>query len=55
MKKYDVVAAGHICLDITPAFLNQGGESFDSCSHPGKLINVGNPPFTQEVVFPIRE
>ncbi|MGB9745916.1 MAG: carbohydrate kinase family protein [Bacteroidales bacterium] len=43
MKKYDVVAAGHICLDITPAFLNQGGESFDQLFHPGKLINVGKP------------
>jgi len=43
MKKYDVVAAGHICLDITPAFLNQGTESFDQLFHPGKLINVGKP------------
>lgn len=43
MKKYDVVAAGHICLDITPAFLNQGNESFDKLFHPGKLINVGKP------------
>ncbi len=43
MKKFDVVAAGHICLDITPAFLNQGTESFDQLFHPGKLINVGKP------------
>jgi len=43
MQKYDVIAAGHICLDITPAFLNQGTESFDQLFHPGKLINVGKP------------
>ena len=40
MKK-KIIAAGHICIDITPMF---GGEKSDRITEllvPGKLINVG--------------
>jgi sugar/nucleoside kinase (ribokinase family) len=41
-SKYDVMAAGHICLDIIPQFLNGNGSvRFDQMFKPGRLINTG--------------
>ena len=44
--KQKVVVAGHLCLDITPAFPTrafplQAGETIQDVFAPGKLINVG--------------
>lgn len=36
-----VIAAGHICLDITPAFPNRKYESASEILQPGKLIHMG--------------
>jgi sugar/nucleoside kinase (ribokinase family) len=36
-----IMAAGHICLDITPVFSPDTRESFENLLSPGKLINVG--------------
>ncbi len=36
-----VMAAGHICLDITPVFSPDNKGSFNDLLSPGKLINVG--------------
>lgn len=39
MKK-KVIAAGHICLDITPVFPAKKGKSIGEILTPGKLLNV---------------
>ena len=39
---YDVVVAGHICLDITPKFSGEGKLDIGSILKPGKLLNVGD-------------
>jgi len=39
-KKFDVVVAGHTCMDLLPAFL-EGGNSIEEIIQPGKLIQVG--------------
>lgn len=36
------LVAGHICLDITPAFHEQNTTRLSDILSPGKLINVGN-------------
>ena len=41
MKK-KVIAAGHICLDITPVFLDGAADKADQILSPGKLIQMGN-------------
>ena len=40
MKK-KVIAAGHICLDITPVFPGKSTASLGDILSPGKLVNVG--------------
>ncbi len=40
MKKKKVIAAGHICLDITPVFPNTGAEHLEDVLSPGKLVEV---------------
>ena len=40
-KRIDVVAAGHICLDITPQFGDGGGRSVERIFVPGSLLNMG--------------
>lgn len=40
MKK-KVIAAGHICLDITPVFPGKDTGSLGDILSPGKLVNVG--------------
>lgn len=42
MKK-KVIAAGHICLDITPIFPDTGARKLDEVMSPGKLVHVGAP------------
>lgn len=37
-----IIAAGHICIDLTPAFLGRGATHIEDVLLPGKLINVGN-------------
>jgi len=39
---YDVVVAGHLCLDIIPAMPDFGTRSISQILLPGKLINVGD-------------
>ena len=39
MKK--VIAAGHICIDITPVFPGKKQENVSDLLQPGKLINMG--------------
>ena len=41
MKK-KVIAAGHICLDITPIFMSGKVDNFSDLLAPGKLIQMGN-------------
>lgn len=38
---YDVIAAGHICLDIIPAFPDTKTQDIGLLLRPGKLVNVG--------------
>ncbi|MFW5857233.1 MAG: carbohydrate kinase family protein [Planctomycetota bacterium] len=42
-RTYDVVAAGHVCLDITPSFPNDLGSDPARVFVPGTLIDVGRP------------
>lgn len=39
---YDVIAAGHICLDIIPAFPDTKVQDISVLLRPGKLVNVGS-------------
>jgi len=41
-REYDVVVAGHICLDLIPKFSEEAGKNFANLLKPGKLIEVGN-------------
>ncbi len=40
-KQYDLVVAGHICLDIIPHLPDTGATSMDQIFRPGSLLNVG--------------
>ncbi|HHW48835.1 MAG TPA: carbohydrate kinase family protein, partial [Clostridiaceae bacterium] len=40
-EKIQVVVAGHICLDIIPAFRKTDKTKIEEILIPGKLINVG--------------
>jgi len=42
-RDIDVVAAGHICVDITPAFGQVSGSTIGEILRPGKLLVVGAP------------
>ncbi len=41
VKDFDVMAAGHLCLDIIPQFFDTGSRKIDEILRPGKLVNVG--------------
>jgi sugar/nucleoside kinase (ribokinase family) len=41
MADWDIVVAGHLCLDITPAFPPSDAKSLSELLVPGKLVNVG--------------
>ena len=45
-----IIAAGHICLDITPVFPDQKAENIGDIMIPGKLIQMYIPA----VRWPIR-
>jgi sugar/nucleoside kinase (ribokinase family) len=40
-RKYDVMVAGHLCLDIIPHFTDIGATKIEELMRPGKLVNVG--------------
>jgi len=40
MNKFDIVVAGHTCMDLFPEF-GAGGKRIEEFLKPGKLINVG--------------
>ncbi|MGH7491638.1 MAG: carbohydrate kinase family protein [bacterium] len=42
MFAFDVVAAGHICLDIIPPFAASNKLAFGKVFQPGKLLQIGN-------------
>ncbi|MBN1436157.1 MAG: carbohydrate kinase family protein [Sedimentisphaerales bacterium] len=39
-RKYDIMVAGHLCVDIIPRFTNTGAKTIEQIMRPGKLINV---------------
>lgn len=39
-RQYDIMVAGHLCLDIIPLFPDTGARSIDQIMRPGKLVNV---------------
>lgn len=41
MKKKTIVVAGHICLDITPTFVNQELSCLENVLVPGHLVQMG--------------
>lgn len=40
MKMYDIVVAGHICLDLCPAFETNQPQDLSTLFRPGRLINM---------------
>ncbi len=40
-KEYDLVAAGHICLDIIPEIPDTGARTMGDIFRPGSLVNIG--------------
>ena len=40
MHKYDITAAGHTCLDISPGFKSQQTQTISELFLPGRLINI---------------
>jgi sugar/nucleoside kinase (ribokinase family) len=41
-RQYDVMVAGHLCLDIIPLFPETGIRDISEILRPGKLVNVQN-------------
>ena len=41
-KEYDIMNAGHLCLDIIPLFPDTGAKTIGEIMRPGKLVNVNN-------------
>ena len=41
MHKWDIVVAGHLCLDISPTFDGRQACKIEELFYPGRLINVG--------------
>ena len=47
MKNQTIAVAGHLCIDMTPRFLQtKTAEKPSQLFIPGKLINVGNASFS---------
>ncbi|MFI4911816.1 MAG: carbohydrate kinase family protein [Sedimentisphaeraceae bacterium JB056] len=42
MREYDVMIAGHLCLDVIPQFPDNGQRDIASIMRPGKLVNVNS-------------
>lgn len=41
-RAYDVMVAGHLCLDIIPQFPKTGTHRIEELLRPGKLVNMGD-------------
>ena len=41
-QAYDIMAAGHLCIDIIPQFPDTGTRNISDIMRPGKLVNVGD-------------
>ncbi len=41
-EEYDVMIAGHLCLDIIPLFPDTGARKIEELMRPGKLVNVSD-------------
>lgn len=39
-RPYDIMVAGHLCLDIIPRFRNTGAKNISEIMRPGKLIKM---------------
>ncbi len=39
-RPYDIMKAGHLCLDIIPRFTDTGATKIEEIMRPGKLVNV---------------
>jgi sugar/nucleoside kinase (ribokinase family) len=39
-KKYDIMVAGHVCLDLIPRFTKTGSDKIEEILTPGKLVNM---------------
>jgi sugar/nucleoside kinase (ribokinase family) len=42
MREFDVMIAGHLCLDVIPQFPDTGDKDIASIMRPGKLVNVSS-------------
>jgi sugar/nucleoside kinase (ribokinase family) len=42
MREFDVMIAGHLCLDVIPQFPDTGVRDIASIMRPGKLVNVNS-------------
>ncbi len=40
-KPFDVMVAGHMCLDVIPRFHDTGATRIEEIFRPGKLVNIG--------------
>ncbi|MDO8302527.1 MAG: carbohydrate kinase family protein, partial [Sedimentisphaerales bacterium] len=40
LRPYDIVIAGHLCIDIIPRFPDTGSRNIADIMRPGKLVNV---------------
>ncbi len=45
-RPYDVMAAGHLCVDIIPRFHDTGARNVSEIMRPGKLVNVAEATLT---------
>jgi sugar/nucleoside kinase (ribokinase family) len=39
-RQYDIVVAGHLCLDVIPRFPDTGAKKISDIMRPGKLVNI---------------
>ncbi|RLF67024.1 MAG: carbohydrate kinase family protein, partial [Thermoplasmata archaeon] len=39
-RKYDIMVAGHLCLDLIPRFLDTTATKIEQIMTPGKLVNM---------------
>jgi sugar/nucleoside kinase (ribokinase family) len=39
-KVFDIMVAGHLCLDIIPKFYDTGARKIEQIMRPGKLVNI---------------
>ena len=39
-RQYDIMIAGHLCIDVIPRFIDTGATKIEDVLRPGKLVNV---------------